>query len=282
MIRVLFVCEGNTCRSPMAAGIAGALFADAMQAESAGINAGNGMAAADDAVAVMRETYGVDLSAHQARDIASVSAGDFAYVVALSGYVGDCLGADKRILPGRLVIWEIKDPYLKGADAYRRVARDIESRVCRFLRDNIKKDIGRWQREITEGKPAPTGLVGISGKLAANLETLIRDVFRCHLKSQGINYDNALRTEFGGRELDQLTFGAVVKGLRRLNELADREIVRGATLKDLWQLVDLRNRLAHHQGEYARDERTLAQNTDRVLALSYAVTSDDSLFDFDS
>lgn len=69
MNNILFICTGNTCRSPMAA----ALFNDMRAgqglppaAESAGLAAVPGEPAAENAVAALRE-LGIDLSAHRAR-----------------------------------------------------------------------------------------------------------------------------------------------------------------------------------------------------------------------
>ena len=71
-MRILFVCTGNTCRSPLAEGIArketierGLLDVDV---ESAGTSAWNGAPASDGALLVGLER-GVDLSEHRARQL---------------------------------------------------------------------------------------------------------------------------------------------------------------------------------------------------------------------
>ena len=68
---IVFVCTGNTCRSPMAEGMFRALGGEeklGMKAASAGMFAHNGMSATPYAVEAMKE-YGADLSMHQARQI---------------------------------------------------------------------------------------------------------------------------------------------------------------------------------------------------------------------
>ena len=65
MDRVLFVCLGNICRSPMAEGY----YRKHMgEASSAGIRALVGWGASEDAVDVMKDK-GVDLSSHKAQQV---------------------------------------------------------------------------------------------------------------------------------------------------------------------------------------------------------------------
>jgi protein-tyrosine phosphatase len=67
MKNILVVCEGNICRSPMAAGVlATALSRDRVR--SAGLNAVSGMPAADAAVRLMHER-GIDITPHRALQI---------------------------------------------------------------------------------------------------------------------------------------------------------------------------------------------------------------------
>ena len=77
---ILFVCSGNTCRSPMAAGIAARLLADKfglqpkelsrkhIVVQSAGLHAGHGMRAAAEAVDAVRDMK-VDLRAHSSQPV---------------------------------------------------------------------------------------------------------------------------------------------------------------------------------------------------------------------
>jgi protein-tyrosine-phosphatase len=68
--RVLFVCTGNVCRSPMAEYLLRARLADGSgwQVGSAGISALPGQPASERAAEVMRER-GVDLDAHRSRPL---------------------------------------------------------------------------------------------------------------------------------------------------------------------------------------------------------------------
>lgn len=72
-MRVLFVCTGNTCRSPMAEALAGKILcsfnlAEKIEVSSAGLDAFPGAAASRQACAVLKEE-GIDLSGHRARQL---------------------------------------------------------------------------------------------------------------------------------------------------------------------------------------------------------------------
>jgi len=64
----LFVCTGNICRSPMAEHMLRDLLGEGSEwtIRSAGVSAGNGLAATPEAVVTMREE-GIDLSSHRSR-----------------------------------------------------------------------------------------------------------------------------------------------------------------------------------------------------------------------
>ena len=66
--RFLFVCTGNTCRSPMAEALARDLLRDqaGVDVGSAGVFAGDGAAASEQAVDAMGR-LGIDLSGHRSR-----------------------------------------------------------------------------------------------------------------------------------------------------------------------------------------------------------------------
>ena len=65
--KVLVVCTGNTCRSPMAAGwLNQKLAGKGWKAESAGVAAWGGGRASPEAIEVMRE-IGIDISSHRTR-----------------------------------------------------------------------------------------------------------------------------------------------------------------------------------------------------------------------
>jgi tRNA threonylcarbamoyl adenosine modification protein (Sua5/YciO/YrdC/YwlC family) len=94
VLSILFVCTGNTCRSPMAEAMARKMLADRLGVKesdvesrgyrvvSAGTAAGHGGAATEEAEQVVR-LYGADLSRHESRpvSVAMVEEADHVYVM---------------------------------------------------------------------------------------------------------------------------------------------------------------------------------------------------------
>ena len=70
-MNILFGCTGNTCRSPMAAGLMNKIAIEEdldVRIESAGLFAAEGSPASDEAIEAMKK-YDVDLSDHRAKQI---------------------------------------------------------------------------------------------------------------------------------------------------------------------------------------------------------------------
>lgn len=161
MARVVFVCSGNTCRSPLAA----ALFERAarrrglqVDATSAGVFAKNEERASEGALSVAGE-WGLDLAGHRARrlereDIAGaelvltmekthkqqvieVAPETAGRVFTLAEYAGSELG-------------DVQDPYHGPIETYRATARVLE--------DLAERAVQRFERE--HGRPRSRVAVG--------------------------------------------------------------------------------------------------------------------------
>jgi arsenate reductase len=82
MVKILFLCTGNSCRSQMAEGFARALKADTVEAYSAGVEP---RTLDPRAVAVMAEA-GVDIASHKAKHVDELAGVRFDYVVTVCGH----------------------------------------------------------------------------------------------------------------------------------------------------------------------------------------------------
>jgi len=85
VIRILFLCTGNSCRSQMAEGWKRHLKADAIEPYSAGIET-HGLD--PNAVQVMQEA-GVDISRHRSKHVSELKGIDFDYVMTVCGHANE-------------------------------------------------------------------------------------------------------------------------------------------------------------------------------------------------
>ncbi|ADY57548.1 protein tyrosine phosphatase [Syntrophobotulus glycolicus DSM 8271] len=148
-MNMLFVCTGNTCRSPMAAGLAGEIFPEEFSIGSAGLNAWEGSAASHHAVLVMEEE-GIDLNDHCA---AMITEGKLAW----ADWIVPMTSVQERQLKisfpefgpkiKRLGIWagkdkDVSDPWGGSVEEY-----------C-FCREELKEMLKEMAKVLTKGKGA--------------------------------------------------------------------------------------------------------------------------------
>ena len=88
--RVLFVCRGNTCRSPMAEAIGRRTLGSTFCVQSAGIEASDGDPAARHAIDVMEEK-GLNIRGHTARGIDKIDVSAFDAIVAMDPTIAESL-----------------------------------------------------------------------------------------------------------------------------------------------------------------------------------------------
>lgn len=129
-MKILFVCSGNTCRSPMAEGMARTMFGPNVHVESAGTHAHVRDPPATNAVRTMHDKFGVDISTHRSRSVNHVHVEDFDYIVPMADGVQEDLmenfpSLGEKLLPS----WGIDDPYRGDLRTYEETAVKIHKHM---------------------------------------------------------------------------------------------------------------------------------------------------------
>ena len=145
MEELIFVCTGNTCRSPMAEGLFRALDGEArtgLHASSAGLFAHEGLPASEYAEQAAQE-LGADLSGHRARQLTPELARQARYLVCMTAAHYDRLvqampWAQEKV--GPLAPRDVADPFGGTLETYRACAAQLADDV-RTLIGNLEKRV---------------------------------------------------------------------------------------------------------------------------------------------
>lgn len=313
-MKILFVCGGNTCRSPIAAAITQRVLGTTVETDNGGI-APHGDSATLEAIAVTRDLFGIDLSPHRPHAVHRESLATYDYIVAMDSYVASRLRAEYGIPASRLIQWQIADPYLQGREAYERCARKIKSAV-RALRDRLKEpqsrpgkpertvpdfageslreaitrlrqDVERWQRELSQGEVRGTTMHGIAKKAVDTFETILRQTvgsYRAFLADDEPGEKNTS----SGKPFEKLTLGELIQYLNKNNKRLTAAIkedpegsqrfksrtLAGPVRRYLDKISVCRNALHHKPDEFAPDIERLQTNTKHLLCLLSKVLAD--------
>jgi protein-tyrosine phosphatase len=153
VIRVLFVCLGNICRSPLAEGVFTDLVEkagldDRVSADSAGTGGWHAGEPPDPRSTQVARKHGVDISKQRARRVDERDCDRFDYVVAMDASNLDHL---RRMRQGKarvfrllddvpeLRVRDVPDPYYGGEDGFEHVYQ-LVTRGCALLLDRIRRD----------------------------------------------------------------------------------------------------------------------------------------------
>ena len=143
-VRILFVCTGNTCRSPMAEGLCKKILSDKIGCsidslanfgyiiESAGVAALEGLAASQEAEVICRQ-YGISISGHRSRslNLQKISESDYIFVMSPAHFHA-CIamsGGSNRSLYMLDPENEVPDPIGRGLEVYQKCAEQMESAI---------------------------------------------------------------------------------------------------------------------------------------------------------
>lgn len=108
--------------------------------ESVGLDAAPGCSADKRAISVMKE-LGIDISEHRTRSIASVTLGEFDYVVAMKDYIAEDLLTLDPSCKARLFVWDVTDPYVPGTlDDYRECAEHLRVLLSEFIASQLCRE----------------------------------------------------------------------------------------------------------------------------------------------
>jgi arsenate reductase len=128
--RVLFVCIGNMCRSPMAEGIARHAGGELIEAYSAGTHPTG--VVSEDAIEIMRELK-IDISRARSKGLLDVPVADMDIVVSMAPR--RALELVPRTFRGRTIDWNVDDPVGRSLATFRRVRDELNTLVKQLVED---------------------------------------------------------------------------------------------------------------------------------------------------
>ncbi len=134
MDSIIFICTGNTCRSPMAEGLfraRGGEEATGLKAESAGLFTQDGLPASEYAIIAAKE-LGADITGHRARYLTAEMGRDAKYLVCMTAAHYDLVRVRCPGCEGKLFTFlphDVHDPYAGSLDVYRKTALELDEGV---------------------------------------------------------------------------------------------------------------------------------------------------------
>jgi arsenate reductase (thioredoxin) len=122
-LKVLFVCLGNSCRSPIAEAVARHMASDVIAPSSAGVSP---LGRIQDSTRKVLLERGISVDGQFSKGLNDDTLFQPAdLIINMSGYPGNSLFAGRKFED-----WDVEDPYGEDMETYRRICDDIEARVA--------------------------------------------------------------------------------------------------------------------------------------------------------
>lgn len=148
MIKIMFVCTGNICRSPMAhyymqKRVKDLNIENNFLISSCGVYACTGEKATQNAIFVMKE-YNVDMENHRATNIADTNIEDYDYIITLTARhkeqiryyypkLGDNIYTLREFVDKDEIYKNIDDPWGLNITVYKDCAQEIVEKVDKLI-----------------------------------------------------------------------------------------------------------------------------------------------------
>jgi len=135
MIKIIFLCTGNSCRSQMAEGFMRSMAGDKFEVFSAGVEPAQ---VNPYAIKVMAEA-GIDISAYRSKSVKEFLNQEFDYVITVCNHARQVC----PVFPGQHqnIHWDIEDPAgFQGNEQeklnfFRKIRDEIKEKCLNFLKD---------------------------------------------------------------------------------------------------------------------------------------------------
>ncbi len=146
-MKIIFVCTGNTCRSPMAEGYLKSLDIKGLEVVSRGLQAGGSVS--ENSVAAMRD-MGIDISGHIPQNLIREEIGNADIIICMTATHKAILESAGVKADIRVLGCGISDPFGGDIDSYIAARNDIINEIDRMMSGYMRGFLPRDSKKIAE------------------------------------------------------------------------------------------------------------------------------------